>query len=399
MKNRNVGRAPRIARLESIMIASLYHTKKRIMSVIAFTGGGSGGHVIPGIAVVQALTARYGCDSVWIGSRSGIERAIVAQMAPGTRYLWVPTGKLRRYLSLRNLIDAFKIPLGILAGLIHLIRVRPVLLFSKGGFVSVPPVIAAWLLRIPVITHESDADPGLATRINARFARYVCVPYMETAQRLRPSVGDRVVVTGNPVRGDLAHGDRSSAERAFDIDPNARLLLIMGGSLGSEALNRLVDASLPRLCALAHVVHQRGANNPPKGLDTSMFSRYRWAEYFGQEYGDLLTRADLVVCRAGAGTIWELAATGTAAVLVPLSEQASRGDQIRNARRYAQGGAAVVREEESLSAPDLCNLVSSLLADQALLEQMGEQARRFGAGDAVERIVDLVERIVPDSSM
>ncbi len=359
------------------------------MAVIAFTGGGSAGHVIPGLAVLEEVRARTGFTAVWIGSRHGIERTILADMAPEVEYCSVPVGKLRRYLSIRNVIDAATVPFGVLAAMWHLLRSRPVALFSKGGFVSVPPVIAAWLLGIPVITHESDVDPGLATRINARFARYICVPYENTASAFPARHARRVVVTGNPVRRDLSGADRDEADRRFSLDPGQPLLLVLGGSIGSAFINQMVDEQLANLCRLATVVHHRGAGHPAP----SEHSDYIWAEFFTDDYVHLLARADLVVARAGAGTVWELAWTGTPAVLIPLGSGSSRGDQLRNAELYARGGGAVVAEEDELTSDRFFDLVAGLLDNKDRRDEMSEAALRFAGRGAASRIADLLSEL------
>ncbi|MFW6368683.1 MAG: UDP-N-acetylglucosamine--N-acetylmuramyl-(pentapeptide) pyrophosphoryl-undecaprenol N-acetylglucosamine transferase [Spirochaetota bacterium] len=400
------------------------------MSVLAFTGGGSGGHVMPGIAIVQALQERGDHSLVWFGSRRGIERSIVSRMVPEVRYISVPTGKLRRYLSFRNIIDAVKLPAGILVSLWYLLRLRPELLFSKGGFVSVPPVIAAWMLRIPVITHDSDADPGLATRINARFARYVCVPYSQSVSNFSPRISQRVVVTGNPVRRDILAGDPQRAEYYLSgmpatSDPTGGtaatsetpgggsttseppdggsestrstpgglrerpVVFVLGGSIGSGAINSLIDNGLDRFCELATIVHHRGPGHPAPATHR----HYYPAEFFSEEFPHILARASLVIARAGAGTVWELAASATPAILIPLGSGSSRGDQLRNAELYAAGGAAVVRSEESLTTDALIELVSSLLSDERRLHSMSAAAASFAASDAVDTIVGLIDSV------
>lgn len=360
------------------------------MAIVAFTGGGSGGHVIPGIAVVDELRERRAHTIVWFGSRQGIERSIVESMAPDVRYVAVPTGKLRRYISLRNLVDAFKVPVGVVFSLCVLVRLRPSVLFSKGGFVSVPPVIAAWLLRIPVVTHESDLDPGLATFINARFARTICVAYDSTVAAFGEKIRERVVVTGNPVRRDLRAGNRTTADRLFSLDGERPVVLVLGGSLGSESLNRAIDRTLDRLTEFATIVHHRGRGNVPPNEP----SDYRWAEFFGEEYPHLLARADLVVCRAGAGMLWELASTGTPSILIPLGDTASRGDQLRNARLYSETGAAVVMQEDMLIDEDFVTTVRSLIEDEERRQRMAAAACGFANDDAAVHIITILESLM-----
>jgi UDP-N-acetylglucosamine--N-acetylmuramyl-(pentapeptide) pyrophosphoryl-undecaprenol N-acetylglucosamine transferase len=213
----------------------------RASPVVAFAGGGTAGHVFPGLAVAS----RLGRPIVWIGSSNGVEKELVA--AAGIEFHGIPAGKLRRYLSLRNLTDIVLTAAGIVASLRVLSKVKPSLLFSKGGFASVPPVIAAWLRGIPAWTHESDLDPGLATRINMRFCEKVLVSFPETLEDLPSGYRGKAVVTGNPVRAALYAAEPRRGRAFVGSEPGTPLLMVIGGSLGSSFLNALVSASLPRL--------------------------------------------------------------------------------------------------------------------------------------------------------
>jgi UDP-N-acetylglucosamine--N-acetylmuramyl-(pentapeptide) pyrophosphoryl-undecaprenol N-acetylglucosamine transferase len=350
------------------------------MACIAVAGGGTGGHVFPALAVVEALRARGTQRVVWIGSRSRSDRSLVE--AEGIEYHAIPTGKLRRYLSLRNAIDVFKILAGVASSLRILARTRPQVLFSKGGFVSVPPAVAAWLLRIPVVSHECDVTPGLATRINALFSAAMLVSHQETV-RLMGRAADRTRVTGNPVRKAIAAGDRMRGRAQIGVQEGLPVVLVTGGSLGAAALNRAVWGAREELCRRAFVVHQRGRHPGPDRAP-----RYLSAPFYFAEYPDLLAAADLVVCRAGANNLSELAALGKPAILVPLPLGSSRGDQITNAARYAKSGAAVVLAQARLDGPSLRALAEELLGDPARLEAMGAAARLAAAPDAARQIAE-----------
>ncbi len=359
---------------------------------IAFTGGGTGGHVIPGLAVMEALQEKYSGSLYWIGSRNGIERALLARSAPECTYIPIPTGKLRRYFSLRNVVDVFRVVAGILASIAILVRRRPEVLFSKGGFVSVPPVIAARILRVPVITHESDVDPGLATRINARFATKICVPYPATKELLPERIRARTYVTGNPVRRDLQNADPDTIRKEFGFDSDKPLLFIFGGSLGSERINHMVDSIIDQLLETACVVHQRGSTAGEWARRTG----YAAAPFFYEEYPAILAAADLAVCRAGAGTLWELAATRTPAICVPLSRGASRGDQIRNARVFSDYGTVRVLQEEDTDAADLSREIVSLIRDPERLSQMAASCAAVSQQNADTVIADMILSLRPD---
>jgi UDP-N-acetylglucosamine--N-acetylmuramyl-(pentapeptide) pyrophosphoryl-undecaprenol N-acetylglucosamine transferase len=360
---------------------------------IAFTGGGTGGHVYPGLAVAEALKdswAENAPELLWIGSRGGMEGDIVRRA--GLPFYSVPAGKLRRYLSLRNFFDLFSIAAGFAVSLVLLKRRRVGLLFSKGGYVSVPPVIAARLLGIPVISHESDRDPGLATRINARFSSLLLCAYEEScrvfsgrfhlAEEDRPGTPHSAAV-GNPVRKAILQGSRERGRERMGVRSGEKMVLVLGGSLGARQINRLIDEVLEQLLPLAKVVHQTGkAEYQP--ADRKGYYR---APFFHEELPDLLAAADLVISRAGAGTLWENGVTGTPAVLIPLGTGSSRGDQLRNAGLFAERGAAVTLAGEEATAENLLAAVTDLLQNDEKRGRMAEQARALCNFDAAERIV------------
>jgi UDP-N-acetylglucosamine--N-acetylmuramyl-(pentapeptide) pyrophosphoryl-undecaprenol N-acetylglucosamine transferase len=347
---------------------------------VVFAGGGTAGHVFPGIAIAAELGRRI----VWIGSSNGVERKLLADA--GIEFRGIPAGKLRRYLSLRNLSDIFRTIAGIAASVSVLRRERPALLFSKGGFVSVPPVIAAWLCRIPAWTHESDFDPGLATKINLRLCEKVLVSFPETLSFLPESSRQKCIVTGNPVRAQLydAHAERG---RWFvGCDPQTPLVLVLGGSMASLAVNRLIAGCLPALEEACFLVHQagEGGSAAPRG------PRYFPTAFIGAELPDVMAAADLVVSRAGANTLAELAVLGRPSVLIPLSGKASRGDQLRNAEVFRKAGAAVVIPEEQATPELLARTVRELLADRPRLSAMQAAARSLAGDRPAAAIANLI---------
>ncbi len=352
---------------------------------IVFTGGGTGGHVFPGLAVMDELKKRWDGEIVWIGSARGMERDIVSRR--DIRYLAIPAGKLRREFTLRNLVDVFRVAGGIFRSYVLLRNLRPAALFSKGGYVSVPPVIAARMLRIPVLTHESDMDPGLATRINARFAERIFVPYEETVSHFAGSIRDRVQVSGNPVRSEIFSGNGAEGRRIIGAPAGKRVLFVVGGSQGAAQINQLIARALPRLTDVFFVVHQTGAAVEESAPQRS--SSYYPVRFIREEYGHILKAADLVVSRAGAGTLWEIAVSGKASVLIPLSGSGTRGDQVRNAQLFADRGAAVVMEEPA-TADRLADIVLRLGADDDQRSAMGAAAQAIGRGDAAEQIAHAV---------
>ncbi len=362
--------------------ASAGPTRKR--PVVAMTGGGTAGHVFPGIAVAEQL----GCRVFWIGSAKGVEGRIVRDA--GIDFHGIPAGKLRRYFSLRNLTDVARVFAGIVVSVRILRRVRPSLLFSKGGFVSVPPVVAARLCGVPAFTHESDFDPGLATRINLRFCEKVFVSFADTVASLPERYRQKAVVTGNPVRSALLAGDPARGKAAVGCDRRTPLILVMGGSLGSSFINSLVSAASSRLVARCFIVHQMGE----KDFTPSRLAGYSTASFITGALADIMAAADLVVCRAGANTLAELAALGKPMVLIPLSSSGSRGDQLRNAQVFAAAGAALVLPEEAATPDSLVSAIASLLGDPGRLARMADSARSMSAGNPAREIARLIrERI------
>ena len=346
---------------------------------ILFTGGGTAGHVTPNIALIERLSGQ-GWEIAYVGSRDGIERTIMAEM--DVRYFAISTGKLRRYFSWQNFIDPVRIFAGFLQSLVICLRYRPDVVFSKGGFVAVPLVMAAWLCRIPVITHESDMTPGLANRLCYPFARRICVNFPQTTRYLP---ADKVVVTGSPVRDALLHGDARAGRRALGLTEDKPVLLVFGGSLGATSINRAVREALDALLARFQVVHIVGPGN----LDPAFDGRegYVQREYLSREFGDVLAAATLVVSRAGANTLYELLVTRKPHILVPLPLSASRGDQIVNAREFEQAGMSFVIPQEELSGESLLARVDEIMPR---LAQIQANLATFEVRDSVTLITGLL---------
>ena len=360
------------------------------MPLAVFTGGGTAGHIIPGLAVIEELR-RCGWRAAWIGSRRPAERELVA--AAGVPFHAIPAGKLRRYLSLRNVSDLVLVAAGCVHALLLLAALRPAVLFAKGSYVSVPPVVAARLLGVPVITHESDATPALATRINATMAGTVLVAFDATRALLPARAHGRVCVTGNPLRAGLESGDARRARARLAVPAGLPLLLVTGGSSGARAINELIHAALPAITRHWFVVHQTGAAwRPPGGgvLPRAVAGRYRAVEFVSDGFADLLAAAAVVVSRAGANTLAELAATATPAVLIPLPRSQSRGEQSANARLFAERGAAVTMAEEHASAAQLIEMLEGLRGDRERRARMARAMAALADRGAAQRIAAIV---------
>jgi UDP-N-acetylglucosamine--N-acetylmuramyl-(pentapeptide) pyrophosphoryl-undecaprenol N-acetylglucosamine transferase len=363
---------------------------------IVLAGGGTGGHTAAGLALAKALRARLG-DGVrlaWIGSHAGIEATWVP--AAGIPYHAIPTGKLRRQLAWRNVTDlTVRVPAGFGRAFTLLGRLRPDAVVATGGFVAVPTAVAAAARRCPLLVHEQVVVPGLANRLIGRVADRIAVTFTASAVAFPAA---KVVVTGNPIRPELVAGQPLRGFTRFGLDPTQPLTYVTGGALGAHRVNRIVGAALGPLLRVTQLVHQSGDNvygdlawlrTEAERLPPGLAARYRALALVGEELGDLYAAASLVVGRAGAGTVTELAALGRPAILVPLP--GARGDeQTANARVLADAGAAVLLPETELTMERLVHEVSGLLADPDRRRTMAERAKALATPDAAERLVDLV---------
>ena len=368
--------------------------KKNHSIRIAIAGGGTGGHVLPAVAVVEELRRRGQLgEAIWIGSRDGVEREAAANaLIP---FVAIPTGKLRRYLSLHNVTDAARIPVGIAAARQALRKFRPDVVLSTGGFVSVPTVIAARGVA-PVVTHEQTATVGLATRINARFANVLAVSFDRTkdeASRIHP----KVVVTGNPVRPGLRDGDRSRGLSFLGFSRSLPVVYVTGGARGATPINERIADILPALLRHAQIVHQTGPASANRdaatlaerqaNLPDELRSRYRIFEFVREDLPDVYAAADLVVSRAGAGTIAELAFINLPAILIPLPG-AGGDEQTRNARVLEEAGAAVVLPQHEATPERLLAEIVALLSDRLRLDGMANAAAIVARPDAAAQLAD-----------
>lgn len=340
--------------------------------------------MFPGIAVAERLKEIDSeIDVFWIGSKKGMEQEIVSRY--GIPFYSIPAGKLRRYFSLLNFIDIFKIAGGFITSLFLLKQLKAEMLFSKGGFVSVPPAVAACVLGIPVITHDSDLDPGLATRINAKFARRILVPYKESVKKFKNT--ERVLITGNPIRREILNGDPLTGRGLFSISDNKKILLILGGSQGAMQINNLIASIIDRLVPEVFVVHQTGILN----FKESERYGYVTVPFLTDSLSDILAAADLVVSRAGAGTLWENGAAGKASILIPLGSGSSRGDQKRNAEYFVKNKAAVMLDGD-ITGDELYSRITELLNDDKKRKKMGSAAEELCNKDAADRIASIIKK-------
>lgn len=353
------------------------------MKRIILTGGGTAGHVTPNIALLPRLKElQY--DIHYIGSYNGIEKELIEPF--GIPYHGISSGKLRRYFSLQNFTDPFRVIKGFSEAKKLIKLLEPDVIFSKGGFVSVPVVIAGKKCKVPAIIHESDMTPGLANKLSIPSAAKVCCNFPETV-KLLPA--DKAVLTGSPIRQELLSGSKSKAIEFTGLTSDKPVILIIGGSLGAVAVNQAVRNVLPELLKDFQVIHLCGKNK----LDTSLqgVKGYVQYEYIKDELKDLFALTDIVISRAGANAICELLALHKPNLLIPLSASASRGDQILNARSFERQGFSMVLEEEELTDESLLSAVHQLYDNRA---QYKKAMTVSGQQDSIDTIIELIESAV-----
>lgn len=352
------------------------------MKKIVMTGGGTAGHVTPNIALMPALKEE-GYDIHYIGSYNGIEKGLIeAQNIP---YTGIDSGKLRRYFDIKNFSDPFRVIKGFAqaVGLMH--KIKPDIVFSKGGFVSVPVVLAAKICNIPAIIHESDITPGLANKIAIKGAKKVCCNFPETLKYLP---ADKAVLTGSPIRHELLSGNKENAYTLCGFPAEKKpVLLIIGGSLGSRAINEAVRKVLPELLKEFHIIHLCGKGNLDENLIGTM--GYAQFEYVSAELTDMLALADLAISRAGANSICELLALHKPNILIPLSAAASRGDQILNANSFAKQGFSYVIKEEDVTDDVLLSAVKEVFKNR---QQYIDAMSNSGQMDSIATIMELIKQ-------
>lgn len=352
------------------------------MKRIIFTGGGSSGHVTPNIALFPKLK-ELGYEIHYVGTEDGIERELIEK--EGITYHPIRAGKLRRYIDLKNISDSFRVLQGFIDANRVIRRVKPDIVFSKGGFVSSPVIWAAYLNRIPSLIHESDYTPGLANKLSMPFTDKICYTFPETIKYLPNNKG---IITGIPVRENILSGEAARGRRICDFSEAKPTILIIGGSLGSQAINKNIRAILKDLLKDYQVAHICGKG----GIDESLtgVKGYKQFEYVNEELPDLFELADLVISRAGATTLFELLALKKPNLLIPLSKQASRGDQILNANSFKNQGFSNVLFEEELTGETLLDYINKTYNDRFMLQKAMEISEY---GNGIDKIIEVIESI------
>ena len=346
---------------------------------IVLTGGGTAGHVMPNLALIPGLK-KEGFDIAYIYARNGMEKEIVE--ASGLRSYGISAGKLRRYLSIENLKDPFKIMKGYFEARKILKEEKPDLVFSKGGFVTVPVVYAARSLKIPVVLHESDYTPGLANKLSIPNANKICVSFEAAMQHLPK---EKTVLTGSPVREEIFSGNKERAKDFTGLKAEKPVLLVTGGSQGALDVNRAVDAAIDELLASFEIIHLRGAGKLNPELDGR--EGYVQYEFISKELPDLFALSDLVLSRAGANTIFEFLALNLPSLLVPLPLEASRGDQILNAEYFREKGFAMVLPQNEITKERLVSDIKKLHENAA---EMKKTMKNSVMSDGTKAVLEVI---------
>jgi len=383
---------------------------------ILFTGGGTAGHILPIIAIIREIRRIYPKEDIqflYLGPKDEFSSILLSQ--EGIKVKQVLAGKIRRYLNwksfFQNLVDIlFKIPIGSLQAFFYLFFLAPDLIFSKGGFGSLPAVIAGWLLRVPVFLHESDITPGLANRFISRFTREIFVSFPKT-EYFKPS---KMILVGNPIRREILEGSKEEAKEFFKLTLEKPVILILGGSQGSQRINDKILEILADLLKNFEIIHQCGEKNfkevkaeakvmitspsqilPGKTWEGKDLEKYYHLFPFlkEEELKQAYQATNLIVSRAGSGSIFEIAAVGKPSILIPLPE-AAQNHQIKNAYCYAENGASIVIEESNFTPHFFLEKLKYLFSHPSELEKMAEEAREFAKPEAAKIIASyLVESL------
>lgn len=353
------------------------------MKKIVLTGGGTAGHVTSNIALLPSL-GEAGYDINYMGSYDGIEKKLIEDF--DIPYFGISTGKFRRYLDVKNFTDPFRIVKGYTEAKKYLKEIKPDIVFSKGGFVSVPVVRAAASLKIPCIIHESDMTPGLANKLCFSVATKICCNFPETLQMLPTN---KAVLTGSPIRIELSQGNKITGLELCNFSANKPVIMVIGGSLGSASINKTVRNALPNLLEDFQIIHLCGKDK----IDNLLLSTpgYKQFEYIKSELKDLFAMSDIVVSRAGANAICELLALKKPNILIPLPTKSSRGDQLLNAKSFESQGFSIVIDEDDLTVPLLVEKIQELFFTR---HSFYESMSKSGQLDSIKKIMNLIENTV-----
>ena len=378
---------------------------------ILLTGGGTGGHIQPLVAVVNELNKlakkrHLDMEYLHVGTGNEMEKKLMATC--GVKTVAIRAGKFRRYFSLKNIIDSFNTPIGILQSFMIIRKFKPDIIFGKGGYVSVPAVIAGNTSRIPVVTHDSDLTPGLANKILARYAKTICISFEESRKYFPKR---HVVVTGNPINLSILEGNHDHAYKTFKLSSQKPVIFVTGGSSGARRLNEVLLEIIKPLLDKYQVIHQCGVINMDEVKDATLAKfgdvethevgegfhaldkQYCVYPFLTEGMKDAYAVADLVIARAGAANLAEIAALGKPAILIPLPKITSRGEQVSNANAYKKAGAAVVLEQERLTGKKLLYEINAVFKDKDKMSSMSQKVKAFAKIDAAEKVAEEILKL------
>ncbi|OHD18256.1 MAG: undecaprenyldiphospho-muramoylpentapeptide beta-N-acetylglucosaminyltransferase [Spirochaetes bacterium GWD1_27_9] len=371
---------------------------------VLFTGGGSGGHTMPAISMIQALKKyclqnNTKCEILYVGSHNGIEKEIATKNE--IDFVSISTGKLRRYFSFKNFSDIFRILKGFFDSLKIIKKFSPQLIFSTGGFVSVPPVVAGKMKKIPVIIHEQTVDAGLANKIAAKFATKICLTFPESKKYFPQS---KTLITGIPLRDEIFEGNVEVAKKRFNFDFNQPVILFMGGGLGCHILNEIGLQIIPNLLDKANIIFQTGKANDGKdfvemqklyeSLTPDKKNKFALFEFVNEEIGDIYKITDLAIARSGAGTVNEFLALGLPSIFIPLAI-ATNNEQLKNAMIMQKINAAFIIEENNLTKESLLKTIDEILFTdkiKTMKKNLSNYENVFGKNNLLNLIVDILNK-------
>ena len=353
---------------------------------LLLTGGGTMGSVSPLLAIVQEFKKQgETLDLLWLGTKNGPERKIIEER--GIKFQFIFTGRFRRYFSWRNLIAPCLIILGFFQSIFIILKFRPNLILSAGSFVSVPVVWAGWLLGIPSLIHQQDIIPGLANKLMAPFAKKITVSFEKSLNDFAKS---KTILTGNPVREEIFKGDKKLAEQIFNLEPGLPTILVLGGGTGAQFINQTICQIIQELTQFCQIIHLTGKNKfQVSSFKFQVSKRYHQYEFLTNEMADVYVVADVVIGRAGMGTITELSALAKPAILIPIPDS----HQEANARYFADKKAAVVFTQKKLTPEILLKRIKEILTDQSLLTKLGGNLYQFYQKEATQRIIQEIRRL------
>jgi len=361
---------------------------------ILFTGGGTAGHIFPIVAVIREIKKNYpygGFEFFYLGPKDKFSKELLSK--EGVEVKTILAGKVRRYFSFKNLIDIFKLPVGILQAFYHIFIISPDVIFSKGGYGSIAASVSGRVLMVPIFLHESDISPGLANRITGKFALEIFISFSIKKTEYFPA--KKMLSVGNPVRKEILDGSKEKAKKLFNLTGEKPVILILGGSQGAQRINDKILSILPNILKDYEIIHQTGKRNfeqirkEAEVVITQDFKKYYHPSPFLNEIeiANAYSAADLIISRAGAGTIFEIALIGKPSILVPLPESA-QNHQVKNAYAYAENGASLVIEEANFRPHFVLERIKNLFSQPERLKQIAERAKEFSRPNAARIIAE-----------